>query len=282
VDYTEKLGFHVKNLSSNFSSMRQPLELQNVVYYRQPSTTQPTARVFGVGEEYVELVTAGRGWVIHKDEWREVRPGDLIWNRRGDSTIGKSDPANPYECLAVEFRVRAIVQAKGNSCPARFSIWADQQAVERFASEASRLFLDSRFDRAVLLQYLHGVLIFQVHCHAASVRSNRYSPGVRAVLDWMESEFSEDITIAGMARKAGWSEPHFHEMFRTEVGFSPHQWLLQKRINFARERLLNSHDSIKETAHHCGFQSSASFIHAFKKMAGTTPGEFRRIYRGGN
>ncbi len=261
------LGFHVKKLC-------HPRELINVTHYHQSAGVHPQPRMIPRHHECVELVTAGRGWVRQRDEWIEVTAGDLVWNSPGDQTIGRSEFDDPYRCLAVVLRVGA---PQGRSI-SRFSVWPDVLAVKKFSDEVVGLFLNDSFDRAFLMHYIDAVLYMQVCRYTAARRAQRYTPPVRVALDIMESRFSHPLFVKDVARLAGVSAPHLHELFRHHVGATPHQWLIQRRIREARERLVRTTDSVKETAHACGFNDASSFTHAFRKSTGLTPSAFRAHY----
>jgi AraC-like DNA-binding protein len=257
----------VKNLSP-------PRELINVIHYHQTAGIHPQPRMIPRHHECVELVTAGRGWVRQGDDWIEVTAGDLIWNSPGDQTIGRSEFGDPYRCLAVVLRVAT---PQGRQIP-RFSAWPDVAAAKKFTREVTDLFLDDSFDRTFLMNYIDAVLYMQVCQHAVARRVQRYTPPVRTALDIMESRFSHPLLVEAVARLAGVSSPHLHELFRHQVGATPHQWLIQRRIREARERLVRTTDSVKETAHACGFSDASSFTHAFRKSTGLTPSAFRAHY----
>lgn len=251
-----------------------PLELLNVSQYHQAPGVHPVPRRIIRYHECIELVTAGRGWVMHEEAWVEVGPGDLVWNLPGQRTIGRSDFADPYQCLAVVFRVGS---AGGRPLP-RFSQWPELDEVQRFASEVREKFLDERFDRRVLMHFLNGALMYRVHQHELIGKVRRYSTPVRLALAAIDLHFSEQIRIPEIARQSGVSEPHLYEVFRNQVGVTPHQWLIRRRLRAAKEHLVNTSDSVKQTAHACGFGNSSAFVHAFKQAIGQTPAVFRAHY----
>lgn len=251
-----------------------PQEIVNVSHYRQKAGLQPESRRIRPHLECVELLTHGRGWVRDGDGWREVLPGDLVWNSPGDETIGRSDPVRPYGCLAVVFKVR---QARGRGIR-RFSIWPDQQEVRRLTEQAVQAFLDPSFDRHTLMDFLQGTLLFKVRCYEALRKVERYPEGVRVVLDRIEREYGEALSIQDLAREAGWSPPHLHSVFRAHVGSTPHQSLIERRLRAAKEMLVSTTDSVKQIAGTCGFSDAPAFVHAFKRNVGVTPAVFRSHY----
>jgi AraC family transcriptional regulator len=101
-------------------------------------------------------------------------------------------------------------------------------------------------------------------------------PGVRAVLRAFEEQPGEHWTLPALAKLAALSPNHLNELFRRDLGVSPHQHLLRERIRRAKEILGGSDTPITNLAVDLGFASSQHFAKMFKKNTGTTALEFRR------
>ena len=86
---------------------------------------------------------------------------------------------------------------------------------------------------------------------------------------------AEDITIKDLAERALLSPYHFIRTFKKQVGFTPHEYLVNTRINTARYLLKNTSMSTKDICFHCGFSSESVFCNAFKKNTTMTPSEYR-------
>ena len=253
------------------NAIPHPIELEGLSHFHQEAGRHPRPYVILPYHEWVELVTGGRGWIRHGEEWREVLPGDLIWNSPGEETIGRSDFENPYRCLSVNFRVR---RAKGMGMP-RFSKWPDIEEINVLASESVRLLLDDSFERQVLCDYLFSRLLFQVRLFERASRASRYPAPLCAAMARIERDFAQPLRLEDLAREAGWSVPHLHAEFQKHAQITPHQMLLQKRLHAAKERLISTWEPIKNIAVECGFADMAAFGHAFKAHTGQTPREYR-------
>ena len=249
--------------------------LKSISHYHQSHGTHPGGPVIPAHMECVEVLTGGRGWVLHKDEWVEVTPGDFLWNRPGDCTIGRSDFENPYRCLSVRFET---AEADGRAMP-RLTFWADVDAVLLFTREVSQLFLDDSFDRAALLDYVDSRLIYQVRLNEHTRQGERYPSPILIVMNRIERDFAEPLRIPQLAREAGWSAAYLQEAFRRHTGVTPHQWVLRRRMRAVKERLISSLDPIKQIAVECGFSDTAALTHAFKAETGSTPTAFRDHYQ---
>ena len=95
------------------------------------------------------------------------------------------------------------------------------------------------------------------------------------VLDLIESDLSEDLSLKVLATAAGLSEYHFLRMFKQSTGYTPHQYVINQRIERARELLKRTEMSITEIAYLLGFSNPAHFTHHFRRKTGFTPSEMR-------
>ena len=101
-------------------------------------------------------------------------------------------------------------------------------------------------------------------------------PGMRRVMDLIESAMDEDLSLGALASEAGMSPFYFARSFRQHFGEAPHQYLLRKRIDRGKELLLQTETSLVEIALATGFSSQSHFTSTFKRFVGVTPGEYRR------
>jgi AraC family transcriptional regulator len=94
--------------------------------------------------------------------------------------------------------------------------------------------------------------------------------------EMMKANLEGQVALTHVARECKLSVSHFVRAFKQTVGEPPYRWLCQQRIEAAKELLLHSALPMAEIALKCGFADQACFIRAFRKMMGSTPGEWRR------
>ncbi len=99
---------------------------------------------------------------------------------------------------------------------------------------------------------------------------------LKRVLDYIESNLAEPITLADLAAATLLSPMHFAAQFRMSTGVRPHEYLLRRRIERAQELLLQSGLSIVDVALSVGFQTQSHFTTVFKRFVGDTPHQWRR------
>ncbi|QDG93895.1 helix-turn-helix transcriptional regulator (plasmid) [Rhizobium sp. NIBRBAC000502774] len=108
--------------------------------------------------------------------------------------------------------------------------------------------------------------------HNGSLDSRR----LRRVVDLVESRLGSELSLSDLAREACLSPYHFSRSFHRTLGKTPYQFVLERRIEAAKEKIRrNGKTSLVEIALETGFASQSGFIRAFRKATGQTPSEFR-------
>jgi AraC-like DNA-binding protein len=91
--------------------------------------------------------------------------------------------------------------------------------------------------------------------------------------NYIDQAFLDKINLESIAREAKLSEYHFLRLFKTVFNITPYQYILQKRLDYAK-RLLQQRYPIQEIALLTSFADSAAFSKAFKAAYGCTPKQF--------
>ena len=96
---------------------------------------------------------------------------------------------------------------------------------------------------------------------------------------FIDTNFSKNINLHDMARKALFSKFHFIRLFKKNYGRTPYQYLTEVRIAKAKKLLLSGM-TVSEVCLSVGFESATSFTGLFKKMTGKTPSAFQNKISG--
>jgi AraC family transcriptional regulator len=118
--------------------------------------------------------------------------------------------------------------------------------------------------------------------HYSTVRSSlkAYEGGLAKhqldqVLDYIQTYLDQDIKLTELAELVDMSQYHFCRLFKQSTGVPPHQFVLQQRIERAKQLLQQKNFAIAEIALSCGFKSQSHFTTLFRKFTGSTPKAFR-------
>jgi AraC-like DNA-binding protein len=126
-----------------------------------------------------------------------------------------------------------------------------------------------------LTAIMQQISLTQRHRGSPATTTSRHLGG--AVLDLLQSHYSENLSADEISRRLGYSYSHLERAFRKEFRTSIHQQLLRVRINAATHGLQMG-KAIKEVAMESGFRDYYYFLKAFKRLNGVTPHTFQDTF----
>lgn len=134
--------------------------------------------------------------------------------------------------------------------------------------EMERLWVNKNY-RAKLLSLFYEML------HEISLQndSNELEPALRYIY---ENYNSPEITNARLAEECRLSEVYFRKLFTKRFNSSPKQFIINLRIQRAKQLLCEGNQKIWAISEACGFASAYHFCRLFKQHTGITPGEYRK------
>jgi AraC family transcriptional regulator len=98
---------------------------------------------------------------------------------------------------------------------------------------------------------------------------------LRRAIEYVEQNLTQSIQLADIAASVGLTSMHFACQFRLTTGFSPHAYLLRRRLEQAQMLLQNPDATVYDVALRCGFSTHAHFTAAFKRHTGYSPLNWR-------
>jgi AraC family transcriptional regulator len=99
---------------------------------------------------------------------------------------------------------------------------------------------------------------------------------LRAVLEYIEEHLNASPTLEQMAAVARLSPFHFARQFKAATGLPPHEYVIVRRVERAKQFLQDGGDlSLAAIAAQAGFSDQSQFSRHFKRILGVTPGQFR-------
>ncbi len=92
----------------------------------------------------------------------------------------------------------------------------------------------------------------------------------------VEEHLAQPLRLAQLAALARLSEDHFVRAFRAAVGQTPHQYVLERRIDHTKRLLATSALPVVDIARAGGFRGASHFAAAFRQRVGATPTDWRK------
>jgi len=103
-------------------------------------------------------------------------------------------------------------------------------------------------------------------------------PSISRAVEYIQLNYHSPLSVASLAEECHLSEKYFGTLFRKNLGKSINQFLLETRIDAARNLLISTPFSIEEISLKVGFDTVYYFSNCFKKVMSMTPTTFRKMY----
>jgi len=94
--------------------------------------------------------------------------------------------------------------------------------------------------------------------------------------EWIEKNYSEDVSLSGVARAVNVSAKYFSELFKQATGIAFVDYVGRVRVEKAKHLLADSRRRVSEIAFEVGFQSLSQFNRTFRHATGVSPTQYRK------
>lgn len=136
-------------------------------------------------------------------------------------------------------------------------------------------------------QYLAALSILRIFAEHLGALANRLViershvelPVIAKARAFMAQNLSEHVRLEDVAHAASLSPFYFCKLFGRATGMTFTKYLARLRVEVVKQKLLNPHTRVCEAAFAAGFRSLSQFNRVFHRVAGETPGVFRRRMR---
>ncbi|CAN7739006.1 helix-turn-helix transcriptional regulator [Paraburkholderia hospita] len=186
--------------------------------------------------------------------------------------------------LPQTFMTRACYERSGSGTPRVSSLAGRKDPILGHLAQILSLTLERQSEASPLFVEQLGVMI-GTHLidryGGASCESKRNSRRLSGMLetrakDMLLAKAQGNASIEEIANACNLSRSYFIRAFRETTHRTPHQWLLEQRIDRARDLLKHSDSSLTEIAMTCGFSDQSHFTRTFSQLVGMPPGMWRR------
>jgi AraC family transcriptional regulator len=144
------------------------------------------------------------------------------------------------------------------------------QAEDHDAYPGGRLFSDSLASALAT-----RLLVLQTQKRVSESTSCRALPmwRLRHVIDYIDAHLDQDLSLAELAGVAGFSRSHFQPLFKRAVGMSVHRFVLERRVERARVRLLEGGRSVTDISLEAGFAHPSHMARCMRRILGLSPSQ---------
>jgi AraC family transcriptional regulator len=207
----------------------------------------------------------------------------------GEATVQWQHSGHP-EILQVYLRQSIYAAAVGEmyGCDAnaaeivpRFAIL--DPLLEQLAIEIKRSLRNGTVEDGLYVDTIAQMMAVHLARHYSSRSRSALKPKAKAISAWkirrliefIEENLGGDLTLDAMAGEVEISPLYLPRAFKSAVGQSPHQYVLARRIERARDLLRNTDSPIVEVALSTGFSSQSHLCNWFLRAVGVSPAAYR-------
>ena len=224
-------------------------------------------------EPYFCFVLAGSFTEISGQQSWNCRPGSLLFHPPGEA---HSDHFHSNaRCFNLQF------DGRGANDPSRWRAPRSSTSVNspggRLSQLAARLYREFRMPDPVSRIMIEGLALQMI---AETFRqtiapTHAGPPWLEEAKNTLHEQFSDRPSLLNLGRSVGVHPVHLAREFRRFYGSTTTEYVLQRRLEFACQEMLNSRASLSEIALAAGFFDQSHFSRTFKAQMGMSPNQYR-------
>lgn len=181
----------------------------------------------------------------------------------------------PFDNLPYDFSYLERIHADENLHQTILSLIELGSSCSSFASLKADIIIRSLFEDLLKRNQDAYKRSQNIQAIKASTRLEIFKR-IASAKDWMEENYHTDITLEDIASEAAMNSQHFLRMFKQVYFITPHQYLIELKLNKAKELLEATRMAINDICRAIGFESVFSFSVLFKNRFGIAPSYFRK------
>jgi len=125
---------------------------------------------------------------------------------------------------------------------------------------------------------LHESMVYDFAERMREIAGKQLTQTVKKCLDYIYEHLHYKIEIRELADHVAVNPSHLARLFKSQMGVSPSEYIIKKKIEAASNMLRYSEYSATEIGYYLAFSTHSHFIKAFKRYTGVTPGKYRCLH----
>lgn len=229
----------------------------------------------------MEYIISGRGTIVLDGRSYEAKAGDIYVLPSGCNHFYYADKNDPWEkiwfnaagtltnSLLREYNPREMVVFSNAGGKEYF------EKIHEIGKDAVYAAAEKHKKVAIvfheLLQYLYGKFYGQ---------ERFYTKETARMKEYLDENVTRNISLKELGELVYLSESQVVRIFKRDIGKTPHEYCLERKLEQAEKLLKNTRLMVREIGDYLGFCDEHYFSYIFKKKVGSTPLEYRKSGEG--
>jgi AraC-like DNA-binding protein len=239
----------------------------------------------------ITYINSGKGKFFINEKPYDVKKGDIIINKPGDTHEGEADAIEPFRFFylgflfseAKEEEQELLLNIKSIFDKLKHPVTIEKTGIEDTFTKAYKEFIcGDSYSRHLIKIYLSEILIttcrnLQESRSSTSIQYEIKEKLLDRVINYIDMNFEKNIRVEDMAAELGYSSSYISHIFSKRMGISIKSYYDNKRLERAVKLLKESCLSVSEIADKLNFKSLYSFSRAIKDKYGAAPSNLRNL-----
>jgi len=238
---------------------------------------------------HLHVILSGKGVLSVNGAETQLHFGQIFVTKPGEDTWYRADREDPWSYCWMAYdgtEARHYTEAAGlvtgtNWLNCRIDVTRFYTLVQNALEYSSNLTLSGDLNRlARLMEFLALAIESANRDSKMSPRKPEYNARVYVeyAVNYLQANY-HNAKINDLAQQIGINRSYLTSIFRQRMGISPQEYLMQYRMDKAREMLLESDISVQEIAMRIGYDNALTFSKIFKSYYNLSPAHYRREER---
>ena len=230
----------------------------------------------------IHYLADGEGEYTVEGRTYNLKKGDGFLICPSVKTYYKANPDNPYSYYWVGFHgisAKKLLSMAGLDENNLMFHYDKDGRIEDCLSELVKASKEQITYEISMLGRLYVFLSILIQNNmTASDVTETGSEYLNKVIDYIQENYSNDVSVTEIAGYIGLSRSHLFRLFKSQLNLSPQEYIICYRLDKTRQLLRYSNLPISNVAYSCGFKDLAHFSRAFKRHFGCSPSQYRKLH----
>lgn len=205
-----------------------------------------------------------------------VKKDDIVVFPPKAMRSGKTNPENPWSFITILFRMETNEAADNYFNKSIMIIKNKNDSIRKKFLDASGAWIGKNPLYQIKCNYLTTEILYQMILSEMPYHKVPHIKKLEKARKMIQDNFRNDISVEELAASIGLSVSYFRRLFHEAYGVAPMQYIMDLRIENARDLLLSGEVNVTEAANLSGFDDIYYFSALFKRKTGSTPSQILR------